>query len=1348
MGTVLFRRPARRNGPEMPTGELTLQEPPELSEPQHNGARQAMMVLPMALMTGVMMLMFMGPSRGPLTWVMAGMMAVAMGGVMIGSVIASSGERKQRHGGDRRDYLRYLAQHRRRARRFAQDQRDSSLWRHPDPASLWSLAMTTRRWERRPTHPDFLEIRVGTGEQRLAVRIAPMQTKPVEDLEPVAAKALRRFIRAYSTLPDQPVALFLPGFAEIRVTGDRTAARALLRALLTQLGALHAPEEVRVALCVDPAGSAAWEWVKWLPHAQHPTEQDAAGASRLAADGIERLERLLGAEFTGRPRYEPGVTPDREEPYVVVVRDGGRVPAGHRLTAGGYRNAVFVDLDDPPVATGKGILNLEVADGTLTMLGRDRVGQETRQVLATPDLLGPAAARTVARLLSPYRLAVSTELAPEPMKADFDLGTLLRIPDLERLELAALRDRRGPDERLRVPIGVDATGAPVELDIKESALGGMGPHGMLIGATGSGKSELLRTLVLALAVTHSSETLNLVLVDFKGGATFLGLDRLPHTSAVITNLADEASLVGRMRDALHGELVRRQELLRAAGGYSSVLEYEKARAGGAPLDPLPTLFVVVDEFSELLAAHRDFIDLFVMIGRLGRSLAVHLLLASQRVDDGRIGQLESHLSYRIGLRTFSAMESRSVIGVPDAYELPAAPGNGYLRMDVSTLLRFKAAYVSGEYRPRRARVRQDVVQRQVVPYRLDPVAAEQPTPAVRPADGTPATDPAGAGTPSAAADTTAAGADTPPVDGAEPAARSVFAIVADQLVDSGPPAHQVWLPPLAESPTLDSLLPALTPDPDLGLVAADWPGNGRLVVPLGFIDKPYEQLRDLLTVDLSGVGGHIGVAGGTRSGKSTLIRTLICALALTHRPTEVQFYCLDFGGGTLGTVAGLPHVGSVAGRLDTDRVGRTVAEVTGLINQRERRFTEQGIDSIQTYRQLRADGRVADDPYGDVFLVVDGWFTLRQEFEALEVALRQIAARGLNFGVHLIVSAARWSEVHHSMRDQLGIKLELRLGDAVDSAIDLRLAATVPRAPGHGLTPEKLHFLGALPRIDGVPDPASTAEGARELAGTVAEFWAGPVATPVRTLPAVLPAADLPPAEGDLWVPLGLDETDLKPYWHDFSELPHLTGLGDSQSGKTNLLRHLARLIVGRFTPAEARILIVDYRRQLFDSVPAEYRLGYSVSTDSTRETVADAVVGLKGRLPGKEISPEQLRRRDWWTGPRLFVLVDDFEMLAGQDNPLQPLIPYVPHGVDIGLHMVVVRGTANLMRMSMDPLLRRLQEASSPDLALSCPPTEGPLLGGVKGRHLPPGRAMVLTRRGHRMIQTGYVEPDPVPVG
>src|ERR1043165_9692035 len=219
----------------------------------------------------------------------------------------------------------------------------------------------------------------------------------------------------------------------------------------------------------------------------------------------------------------------------------------------------------------------------------------------------------------------------------------------------------------------------------------MGPHGLIIGATGSGKSELLRTIVSALAITHSSEELNFVLVDFKGGATSAALDRLPHTSAVITNLEDELHLVDRMADAIAGEMPRGQELLRAAGNFVSQRDYEKARRAGAELSPLPSLLIVCDEFSELLSAKPEFIELFVMIGRLGRSLGVHLLLASQRLEEGRLRGLDSHLSYRIGLRTFSAMESRVVLGVADAYELPQAPGAGFLRADTAdVLIRFKA----------------------------------------------------------------------------------------------------------------------------------------------------------------------------------------------------------------------------------------------------------------------------------------------------------------------------------------------------------------------------------------------------------------------------------------------------------------------------------------------------------------------------------------------------------------------------------------------------------------------------------------------------------------------------------
>ncbi|WP_405097157.1 type VII secretion protein EccCa [Micromonospora sp. NBC_01412] len=1313
MSTKPYRRPARRNGPELPHGEISLQEPPAVPEAQGGGFRSFGMILPTLLMSGGMMFMFFG--RSTLDSPMGMVMIVMMGGGMLGMVAVqmttASGNRKDQVNGDRRDYFRYLSQTRLQVREYAEKQRGALAWRHPHPESLWSLAMTSRLWERRPTHPDFSEIRIGTGSQRLAVRITPVESKPVEDLEPVCAKALRRFIKAYATLPDQPVALCLSGFSHVRIGGDRDVALGLVRAMLAQLVTFHAPDELRLAMCTGAEQAAQWEWAKWLPHAKHSSDVDAAGAVRLCGSTLEEVERLLGADFAARSRYDGEAQPSREEPFVVVVCDGGVIPPGARLVVSGYRNAVLIDFDGRGTAGDEQVLNLDVSEADVDMVERDHVGREVRTRLAAPDGLDPVRLRALARIMARHGTKVTGEQPANGLSAVLDLPDLLDIADLDDFDPTELWHGRPPADRLRVPIGVAADGSAIDLDIKESAEGGMGPHGMLIGATGSGKSELLRTLVLALAATHSSETLNFVLVDFKGGATFVGLDRLPHVSALITNLADEAALVDRMQAVVHGELVRRQELLRRAGNFSSVRDYEKARADGTDLDPLPTLFVIVDEFSELIAANPDFIQLFVMIGRLGRSLAVHLLLASQRLEDGRIHQLEGHLSYRIGLRTFSAMESRAVIGVPDAYELPAEPGNGYLRSSVTSITRFKAAYVSGPHRIRGAKLHHEVIASQVVPFTAQHLSFSTPPPDRAPDQ---------------------------PVD----TGTTVLHALVDRLVDQGPPAHQVWLPPMEHPPTLDDVLPPLLPDPEHGLRPVDAGRQTYLRVPLGLIDKPFEQMRDLLVVDLAGVGGHVGVAGGPQSGKSTLLRSLVCGLALTHSPHQLQFYCLDFGGGSLAGLAGLPHIGGVTGRHQPERVLRTVAEVRSILVDRERRYAELGIHGRDMYRQAQAAGQIPQDRFGDVFLVVDGWFTLRQEFEAAEEMAREIAGRGLNYGIHVMCTMGRWSELHMSMRDKIGTRLELRLGDPVESGIDLRAAAQVPRRPGHGLTEAKLHFLGALPRIDGVQSAEGLDAATDELVSAIVDNWPGERAAAVRTLPTALPMDELPTPE-PARIALGVDEDRLAPVWHDFRTMPHLTVLGDTESGKTNMLRLVARAVAASYTPAQARIMAVDYRRQLFDDIPEAYRLGYSVSPDSTRATAAEALAGLGQRVPGPDVTPEQLRARDWWSGPELFVLVDDYELLAGHDNPLAGLIPLLPQGGDIGLHVVVARAAAGAMRLSMDPLLRRIQELNTPDVALSCPPTEGPLLGSTKPRSLPPGRALLCTRRGSRLIQTALV-PAP----
>ncbi|MFJ8929751.1 type VII secretion protein EccCa [Streptomyces sp. NPDC102364] len=1320
----------------MPDGQLTLQEPPVLAETVPDTSA-IWTYLPMALMSVSMMLMFLrtGGGNGVFMYLAMGVMVLAAAAMLVGQLMRRAGERKQRLKGERRDYLRYLAQIRKRVRTTIVEQQRALAWRHPEPSSLRSVARTSRLWERRPADEDFGEVRLAVGEQQLAMALEPVSTRPVEDLEPLCAHALRRFIRAYSTIPEQPLGLYLRSSARVLLrpeeaageeiaeqngTRDTEAVRDLVRAVLGQLAVFHAPEELWLALCVSDERRADWEWTKWLPHVLHPHEEDGAGQVRRITGDITELDDLLGAEFAERPGFDPDGRPGRDEPYTVIVLDGVTVPEGHRWEGHGYRNALVLDVSGAlRWRPGRNTLRLTVAAGRVSLVRTDRSRKERSVPLGTPDRLGVLGAEALARLLAPRRISLGGDIS-QPLDSDVELTTLLGIPDLHRHDPRTLFERHSGSGRLRVPIAVGENGRPMELDIKESAQGGMGPHGMLIGATGSGKSELLRTLVLGLALTNSSETLNFVLVDFKGGATFLGLDELPHTAAVITNLADEAALVERMQDALHGELIRRQELLRAAGNYTSALEYERARAAGADLKPLPSLFVVVDEFSELLSAHREFMDLFVMIGRLGRSLGVHLLLASQRLDEGRMHQLESHLSYRIGLRTFSAMESRGVLGVPDAYELPAQPGSGYLKSGVEPLTRFRAAYSSGTYRRRtgavvQARVASQVVQWTsgwVVPRTLE--AAPEPEPAEE-------------------------------ESGDE---ETLLEVALDRLRGSGPDPHRVWLPPLGAPSPLDELLGGVVPDTERGLTAAQWSGTGRLRVPVGLVDTPFEQRRDPLVVDLSGAGGHVAVAGGSQSGKSTLARTLIAALALTHTPREIQFYCLDFGGGGLSQFAGLPHVGGVAARLNPERVQRTVSEVMTLLARREQFFVDHTLDSMQSYRRRRAAGEFPDEPFGDVFMVVDGWSTVRQDYDELIPKFNELAARGLNYGIHLIITTTRWVELSAQVRDQSATRLELRMGDPMDSEIDTRKARSVPRSGGRGITADsKMHFLAALPRLDGSGSLEDLGEGVSHLVSEMSRAWTGARAPQVRMLPHRLPLAELPAPEstegGGMRLPLGIDQDALEPVWHDFSRTPHLIVVGDTESGKTNLLRRVTDGIVSRYAPNEAKIIAVDYRRTLVDAIPQEYRIGHVISLDNLTETIDGAARALKTRVPGADIAPGRMRRCDWWTGPRLFLLIDDYDMVSGSSfqNPFEPLFEHLTLGYEMGLHVVVARSAMGAGRGLSDALVRRLDEANNPAVLLSCPPTEGRLFGNTKPLSLPPGRAQYIARRRARLMQTALME-------
>jgi DNA segregation ATPase FtsK/SpoIIIE, S-DNA-T family len=1342
--TVEVTRPPRVP-PRLPGGELVVEPPPE---PERNVPTGALArLLPAVMLLGsIGFVAVLGP-RNPTSWLFGGMFAISTLGMMMTGYGGRGGNRTAAIDEDRRDYLRYLGLLRRRVQRVAAEQRAVLERLHPDPAAWPAVLAAGRLWERASGDPDFGQLRIGRGDQWLAARLVPPQTGPVEGLEPITALALRRFLHGHAVVPDLPMAV------SVRATGaiwlepdgpsrDPAPARALARAMVVQYALLHAPTEALLAVIAPASLAAEWDWVCWLPHTAHPDRQDVAGPVRMAASTAEQVRGWWAAELAGRP-----ATPAVAGPHLLIVVDGGLPGPGPWATASGV--TVLRVGSAPGRRPGSAVVRLLVGSGRLHRAG---TADESPTRIGRPDGLEIAEAAACARRLARFRPAGG------PVSGDGRFRGAPGLPALLDLRpgpagITALRARwSGSDaDRLRVPIGIDDDGRPVTLDLKESAQGGSGPHGLCVGATGSGKSELLRSLVLGLAATHSPLELTLVLVDFKGGATFLDFAALPHVSAVITNLIDELALVDRMAAALTGEIHRRQELLRAAGNRTGIADYAAARQAGADLPPLPALLVVVDEFAELLAQRPELIDLLVTIGRIGRSLGLHLLLASQRLDEGRMRGLESHLSYRITLRTFSAAESRAVLGVPDAHRL-AAPGSAFLAAGSDELVGFQATFVSGP---------------SAVPSRAAPPAA-RPRAVLLPAwPGSTQRDPGAAGTGRGAADPptdpiglgggSASGAaagpaepgragraarcdqpdgDPSPGPGTAPAP-TVLQTMITAMARLGPPAHRVWLPPLDQPPPLDEVLGPVAPLPGRGLGAER---GTPLQVHFALVDRPLEQCREVLGYDLTGPSGHLAVVGGPQSGKSTALSTVVLGLALTSTPTELGVHVLDFGGGALAALAGLPSVGTVADAQQPELVRRLVTEFEAVLARREREFREAAVTSVAEFRARRAAADFPDEPATDLLLVVDGYLTLRSDFDDLEARLLPIAAKGLSYGLHLAVSANRWSELRPALKDLLGERVELRLGDPLESEIDRRLAAAVPARPGHGLAPD------GSPMVLAAPCTRESEPSVGALVSVIAGAWAGPGFAAVRLLPDRVLVDELP-GGGGAGIPLGVDERHAR-VDHDFAAEPHLFCLGDAECGKTALLRLLAQQLCARFTPEQARIVAVDPRRTLLDAVPASHLIGHTCTATATADAVGEIAESLRRRLPGPAVSARALRERSWWTGPELYLLVDDYDLVGpggAAVHPLAALVEFLPQAKDVGLHVVVARRCGGAARALFDPLLGRLRELGAPALVMSGSPDEGPLLEAVKPAPQPPGRGLLVDRRrGTCMIQLAWWPPDP----
>ncbi|MEV8539013.1 type VII secretion protein EccCa [Streptomyces sp. NPDC051572] len=1319
MSTRLIHRPARTTRPAAVPEADTIEAPPNLPEGKAGSVLHSL--LPVAgVMSSVVMMTIVRNSQ------FAGLGAIILVVTLAGSLamaFSQRGKAQRVRRTQREAYLAYLEDLREQLAKEERERREQAQVLNPPPDALYDIVRDPARlWERRRTDGDFLRVRVGTGQMPVRdLRVAQQGSSALTPPDRFMLNEASALTSRFSTGTELPLTVPLDRVGNISVIGPREDTLRVARALLVQAAATHAPDDVAVAVAAPGDRLADWEWTKWLPHLLDTEQFDGPVAARRIAPSLPQLARQIGGELR------------RRASYAAEVRRGmsGRDALGmtsRLLVVADAHGDDAVDLPRPDDAVGlrdMGVTVLHLLDERvrepgsvgvrITVDGARIVIEDLREAEpisahGTVDEVGTALAEGLARMLAPLRLSAES-LVGAPLTGPVDFAELLGIDDVADLDLDRLWAPRAERAFLRVPIGVGDSHEPVLLDLKESSELGMGPHGLCVGATGSGKSELLRTLVLALLATHPPEDLALVLVDYKGGATFAPFADVPHVAGVITNLENQAGLVERVHASLAGEVKRRQQVLKEAGNVADIGHYAALRAEKRPdLEPLPHLFVVIDEFGELLTAKPDFIDLFLSIGRIGRSIGVHLLLSSQRIEGGKLKGLDTYLSYRLGLRTFSADESRTVLDTTDAFHLPPLPGFGYLKVDTSHYERFKAGYVSGAYS---GPVRRDTED-------TGPLALEYP-----------------------AYNTLGQEESSSP---AEPQMRrretglTEMAVMVRQIENADTQAvRQIWLPPLPGAVALDQVAgPVEVGARGMQLVRR----RGPLQVPLGVLDDPARQWQGQWYLDLTVAGGHAAVIGGPQSGKTTLLRTLALSLALTHTPQEVGVYGLDLVGGGLQALSGLPHVGGVAGRADRERCARTVDSVRGMLDQREELFRRHHIDSLEQLRTLRAAGRVPELASTEIVLLVDGFGALRDDFEELDEGVGDILKRGSGYGIHVVAGMLRWNDVRIAAQSQFGTRVELRLNDAGESSIERKLAQTLsPDEKGRVLTDSKLFAQVALPRTDGVADTADLGTVLERTARTIRATWSGETAQPVRVLPQVLEPHLLPgPAAEPRRVPIGLDQTHLAPVLLDlFEHDQHLLIMGDSECGKTNLLRAVAEGLIERYSEDELVFGVMDPRRGLRGAVPEEYRGGYAYNAKLCAGLSAGIATELEKRLPDESADGADLEPGSWGSGPRIVILVDDYDVLttAGQ-QPLAPFLPYIPSAQDIGLHFVLTRRVAGASRGLYEPLLQSLRESGASALVMAGDRSEGQLFPGVYAGRQPSGRG-VLVRRGepNRLIQT-----------
>ena len=1180
-----FQRPPRILQP-VPTGTITIPNPP--NPPQKDRFGLLIRIAPMLGMILMMTLMGILRARGVYMIAMVGVMTITA--IVTTYRYLSDKKKKKQDEAERVNFYEILLNRKRKEIRTLINQQSKALEHtYPDPQTYSALAeqVSPRLWERTMDYGDYFRVRIGKNEQPLSFTIDHTPQETAEAAKDPLHQDAAKLAQSFQNIPDLPQSISLwEAYTGIVGPTDLTVPHAL--SLISHLCVFHSYNDFSLIVVYPEAREQHFLPLKWLPHTWIGERQFKAMVNETTRSNIlDSLTNILKERETDYTQNKSAKKP-LYQPIVFFVADL-KLIYNHEirkyLTQSNRHLGVYaLFLSESPYALPESVKTILTLTGSTEATLYQETDPTPRAYI--PDLLTPAAAEKIARALAPLdHIRESTDKdLPETV-------TLLELHQAETVEDLNIEHKwRGnkPYKTLTVPIGLRTADKILELDLHEKS---HGPHGLLAGTTGSGKSETLQSYILSLAIHFHPHDVAFLLIDYKGGGMANLFDDLPHLLGTITNLDGAQSM--RALVAIKSELRRRQAVL-AEHEVNHINHYQQKYAEGEAPDPMPHLFIISDEFAELKSEQPDFIKELVSAARIGRSLGVHLILATQRPSGVVNDQIWSNSNFRICLKVQNAADSQEMLKTPDAAHIQI-PGRGYLQVGANIIYeQFQSAYTGAEYNPKKTKTAEKpdnniylwnelgqarILTKDFAAAPLADTATQRTTELDAIISGISQTFHA----------MNLAKVPSPWL----PPLRDdlcLAEIIAMDRADILQPVDQWTIDNEGKMQSIDAystLTPIWADDLRSATCGKD---NNDIKVAVGLADEIHQQRQTPLTINFT-KDGNAAVFGSAATGKSTFLRTIAFSLALTYTPEQAVFFILDFGNNSLMPLKHLPHTANAFTADESEAIDKLHRYLIKEIKHRKDLIGQASVSSIALYNEI-TQSQSQSHPPGQpqppkpipaLFLFLDNIDILRDQSKAVLAAfLKDLTRDGQALAIHFIFAGSRPSVVSSGIMSNVKNKYFFYLNDKTDITNTLgRTELQSESIPGRGLTrlEEICSFQAALP-IAGTD--AEQIQNFARAAETLQRYWQGALPQGVPMMPETLYLNDFyrQPSVTDILeandkkLPLALDNETVEAFSIDFAQTSHLNITAKPGAGKTNLIKVILETIARK--EQAFKITIID----------------------------------------------------------------------------------------------------------------------------------------------------------------------------